>query len=148
MHGSRDIQVWIFEPWDWVYFQALSSWARAKTFQKLVQTPFFMVLSTRIPVLRKFRSKNLQKILFGEGQVQDPIPAFSGIESKIPAILLQLILKFSDLVVQKWRKNREQTDGRMDGQKNDFNRVHFLKKYSNYRDYFSIWNIIELAGVR
>jgi alcohol dehydrogenase YqhD (iron-dependent ADH family) len=32
--------------------------------------------------LRKFRFKNLQKILFGEGQVQDLIPALSGYGSK------------------------------------------------------------------
>jgi hypothetical protein len=47
-----------------------------------------MVLNTEIPVLRKFWFKNLQKILFGEGQVQDPIPALPGYESKIPAVFL------------------------------------------------------------
>jgi hypothetical protein len=47
-----------------------------------------MVLNTSIPVLRKFMLKNLQKILFGEGQVQDPIPALPGHGSKIPAVLL------------------------------------------------------------
>jgi hypothetical protein len=31
-----------------------------------------------IRVLRKFRFKNLQKIPFGEGQVQDPILALPG----------------------------------------------------------------------
>jgi hypothetical protein len=67
--------VGIFKPWDWVYFQALPSWARAEICKKLVQTPFFMVLNTGIPVLRKFILKNLQKIPFGDGQVQDPIPA-------------------------------------------------------------------------
>jgi hypothetical protein len=35
-----------------------------------------MVLNTGIPVLRKFMLKNLQKIPFGEGQFQDPIPCF------------------------------------------------------------------------
>jgi hypothetical protein len=44
-----------------------------------------MVLITRIPVLRKFMLKNLQKIPFGEGQVQDPIPALPGHGSKNPA---------------------------------------------------------------
>jgi hypothetical protein len=58
--------VGIFEPWDLVYFQALA------------QTQFFMVLNKGIPVLRKFMLKNLQKIPFGEGQVQDPIPALPG----------------------------------------------------------------------
>jgi hypothetical protein len=47
-----------------------------------------MVLNTRIPVLRKFMLKNLHKITFGEGQVQDPIPALPGHGSKIPAVLL------------------------------------------------------------
>jgi hypothetical protein len=61
MHRSRDIRVGIFEPRDWVYFQALPSWAWADICQKLVQTPFFMVLNTGIPVLRKFKFKNLQK---------------------------------------------------------------------------------------
>jgi hypothetical protein len=81
MHRSRDIQVKIFEPWDWVYFQALPSWARAEICEKLVQTPFFMVVNTGIPVLRKFMLKNMQKIPFEshkEGQVQDPIPALPG----------------------------------------------------------------------
>jgi hypothetical protein len=80
--------VGIFEPWDWVYFQALPSWVRAETYQKLVQTPFSMVLSTKIPDLRKFSFINMKKISFGEGQVQDPIPALPGIRSKIPAVLL------------------------------------------------------------
>jgi hypothetical protein len=78
MHRSRDIQVGIIEPWDCVYFQALPSWAWAEICQKRVQTPFFMVLNTEIPVLRQFWFKNLHKILFGEGHVQDPIPALPG----------------------------------------------------------------------
>jgi hypothetical protein len=80
--------VGIFEPWDWVYFQALPSWAQAEICKKLVQTPLFMVLNTGIPVLRKFMLKNMQKIPFGEGQVKDPIPALPGHGSKIPAVLL------------------------------------------------------------
>jgi hypothetical protein len=88
MHRFRDIQVGIFEPWDWVYFQALPSLVWAKTYQKLVQSPFFIVLSTRISDLRKFGFINMKKISFGEGQVQDPIPALPGIESKILAVLL------------------------------------------------------------
>jgi hypothetical protein len=32
--------------------------------------------------------KNLQKNPFGEGQVQDPIPALPGHGSEIPAVLL------------------------------------------------------------
>jgi hypothetical protein len=47
-----------------------------------------MVLNTGISVVRKFMLKNLQKIPFGEGQVQDPIPAFIGHGSKIPAVFL------------------------------------------------------------
>jgi hypothetical protein len=47
-----------------------------------------MVLNTRIPVLRKFMLKNMQKIPFVEGQVQDPIPALPGHGLKIPAVLL------------------------------------------------------------
>jgi hypothetical protein len=88
MHRSRDIQVGIFEPWYWVYYQAPPSWMRAETCQKLRQTQFFIVLNIRIPVLRKFCFKNLHKIPFGEGQVQDPIPALPGHGSKIPAVLL------------------------------------------------------------
>jgi hypothetical protein len=48
-----------------------------------------MVLNTRIPVLRKFWFKNIPKTLFGEGQVQVPIPALPGHGSKIPAVLLE-----------------------------------------------------------
>jgi hypothetical protein len=80
--------VGIFEPWDWVYYQALSSWAWAEIWQKLEQTPFFMILNTGVPVLRKFWFTNLQKNLFGEGQVQDPISALPGYGSKILAIIL------------------------------------------------------------
>jgi hypothetical protein len=47
-----------------------------------------MVLSTRIPDLRKFSFINMKKNSFGEGQVQDPIPALPGIGPKIPAVLL------------------------------------------------------------
>jgi hypothetical protein len=112
---SRDIDVGIFEPWDWVYFHALPSRARAETSHKLVQTQFF----TDISVLRKCCFKNMTKIPFGEGQVQDPIPAFSGIGSKILAVLLR----------EKWRKigNR-----RTDGQRNDFNRAYFFKTCSKF----------------
>jgi hypothetical protein len=39
-------------------------------------------------VFRTFMLKNLQKVPFGEGQVQDPIPAPPGHGSKIPAALL------------------------------------------------------------
>jgi hypothetical protein len=48
-----------------------------------------MLLNTGTPVLRKFWFKNLQKILFGVGKVQDPIPALPGYGSKIPAALLE-----------------------------------------------------------
>jgi hypothetical protein len=48
-----------------------------------------MVLNTGISVLRKFMLNNMQKIQFGEGQVQDPIPALPGHGSKIPAVLLR-----------------------------------------------------------
>jgi hypothetical protein len=50
-----------------------------------VQTPFFTVLNTGIPVFRKFMLKNLQKVQIGEGkfQVQDPIPVLPGHRSKI-----------------------------------------------------------------
>jgi hypothetical protein len=47
-----------------------------------------MVLNRGIPVKRKFMLKNLQKIPFGEDQVQDPILALPGHGSKIPAVLL------------------------------------------------------------
>jgi hypothetical protein len=47
-----------------------------------------MILNTRIPVLKKNMLKNMQKIPFGEGQVQDPIPVLPGDRSEIPAVLL------------------------------------------------------------
>jgi hypothetical protein len=47
-----------------------------------------MVLSTEIPVLRKFKFKNLQKIPFGEVPVQALIRALPGHGSKIPTVLL------------------------------------------------------------
>jgi hypothetical protein len=61
-----------------------------------VQTQFFLVLNTGIPVLRKFWFKNVQKIIFGEGQVQDPIPALPGHGSKIQI--------FSSLGAEMWKK--------------------------------------------
>jgi hypothetical protein len=74
MHRSRDIQVGIFEPWDWVYFQAFPSYA----WTEIRANTVFHGIDTGIPVLRKFWFKNLQKILFGEVQVQDPIPVLPG----------------------------------------------------------------------
>jgi hypothetical protein len=62
MHRSRDIQLGIFEPKDWGYFQVLPSWARAETFQK---TQFFIELSTE-PNLKKKVKKNLHTIPFGD----------------------------------------------------------------------------------
>jgi hypothetical protein len=47
-----------------------------------------MELNTGIPVLKKIMLKNLQKISFGEGRVQDPIQALPGHGSKIPAVFL------------------------------------------------------------
>jgi hypothetical protein len=47
---SLNIQVGIFELWDWVYKQV-------STGPKLVQTLLSMVVGTRFPVLRKFRCK-------------------------------------------------------------------------------------------
>jgi hypothetical protein len=51
--------------------------------QKILQIQFFMSFSPGIPVLEKSMMKNLQKIPFGEGQVQDPIPALPGHGSEI-----------------------------------------------------------------
>jgi hypothetical protein len=65
---------------------------RTKTGQKLVQTQFFMKLSTGIPVLRKFWFKTLQKIPFREGHVQDSSAALPGHGSKISAAILEDIL--------------------------------------------------------
>jgi hypothetical protein len=47
-----------------------------------------MVLSKRIPVLRKFSFINMQTMSFG-GLVQDPIPALSGHSSKILPVVLR-----------------------------------------------------------
>jgi hypothetical protein len=67
-----------------------------------------MVLNTEISVSRKFMLKNMQKILFGEGQVQDPMPALPGHGSKIPAVLLgdrqSLASFFSSLGAEMWKK--------------------------------------------
>jgi hypothetical protein len=68
-----------------------------------------MVLNTGISVLRKIWLKNLQKIIFGEGQVEDPIPALPGHGSKIPAVLLgEYILAyiqiFSTLGAEMWKQ--------------------------------------------
>jgi hypothetical protein len=78
MNTSRDIQVGIFELWDWVYFQSLPSWKRVETCQNLVQTSVFMVFTSEILVFRKLRFKNLQKSLLERVKVQDPIPALPG----------------------------------------------------------------------
>jgi hypothetical protein len=47
-----------------------------------------MVLNTEIQVLKQFMLKNLQKLPFGEGQVQNSIPALPGLGSKIQTVLL------------------------------------------------------------
>jgi hypothetical protein len=47
-----------------------------------------MILNTGISVLKKIMLKNMQKIPFGEGQVQDPVPALLSHGSKTPAVLL------------------------------------------------------------
>jgi hypothetical protein len=105
MHRSRDIRVGIFEPLDWVYFQALPSWARAETYQKLVKTQFFTVLNTGIPVFRKIMLKNLQKVSFGEGQVQGQSQFFQATDQK-----------FRPYSGQTDRRTDGQTDRRTDGQ--------------------------------
>jgi hypothetical protein len=38
--------------------------------------------------MRTFIFKNMLKISFGDGQAQNPIPAFPGLESKTQVILL------------------------------------------------------------
>jgi hypothetical protein len=48
-----------------------------------------MVLCSIISVLILFRSKNIKKISFEEGQDQDSIPALPGIGSQIPAVGLE-----------------------------------------------------------
>jgi hypothetical protein len=58
-------------------FQALLTCEHTETCQKLAQTLFYMVLSKRIPVLRKFSFKDMQKIPFEENHIQDPIRALS-----------------------------------------------------------------------
>jgi hypothetical protein len=60
-----------------------------------------MVLNTGITVLRKFMLRNLQKTPFGEGQVQDPIPALPGHGSKIPDVLY---LNFQLSRCKMWKK--------------------------------------------
>jgi hypothetical protein len=49
----------------------------------------FHSIEHRNPSFEKIYVENLQKIPFGEGQVQDPIPALAGHGSKIPAVLLE-----------------------------------------------------------
>jgi hypothetical protein len=69
-----------------------------------------MVLKTGILVFIKFMLKNLQKIPFEDGQVQDPIPAFPGHGSKILAVLLGdryslgYTKIFSSLGAEMWKK--------------------------------------------
>jgi hypothetical protein len=94
-----------------------------------------MVLNTGIPVLRKFMLKDLQKIPFGEGLVQDSIPALPGHGSKFLAVLLgdrislAYIEIFSSLGAEMW-KYREQTDGRTDGrtERATISKEHFFFK--------------------
>jgi hypothetical protein len=95
MHRFRDIQVRIF---DWTLGLGLlpdtselsAGWNQSKTSANTI----FMVLNTGIPVLTKLSYKNLQKNTFGEGQVQDPIPALPGHESKFRTPERHIVLSF------------------------------------------------------
>jgi hypothetical protein len=82
MHRSRDIQEGIFEPWDWVYFQALPKWAWAEICQKLVQTPLFMFTQMNLS-FEKFEDKNFTKkpIWRGSGSVPNPSTTRSRIKN-------------------------------------------------------------------
>jgi hypothetical protein len=64
--------------------------------------------------------ENMQKIPFGEGQVQDPIWPYSW-ETDSP----YLIFKFS--ASPRGRNVEKIGNRRTDGQRNDFNRAHFFK---------------------
>jgi hypothetical protein len=75
------VQVGIFETWDWITYRHFP--ILVGTTPKLVQLPFYMLLSARIPVLRIFCFKNIQKITFW-----DPILSLRGIGSNIPAVFL------------------------------------------------------------
>jgi hypothetical protein len=72
MHRVRDIQVGIFEPWDWVYFQELPCWAGAGICQILVQTPFLMVLNTGIQKSRNVGKLAKNPIWRGSGSGPNP----------------------------------------------------------------------------
>jgi hypothetical protein len=122
-----------------VYFQVLPIWAQAETYQKLVQTPYFMVLITAIKVVRTFRLKNLQKGKFGEGQVQDPNPAVPQIKKFGRILGRYIVLSLYSNFQLSWCRNNKKTGnrrmhGRTDGQRNDFNRAHLKKNaLKNFR---------------
>jgi hypothetical protein len=67
--------VGVFYPWDWVYFQALSSFARAETWQKPGRN-----LCKQSKQFREIVVQNITKILIGEAKVQDPLPTVPGHE--------------------------------------------------------------------
>jgi hypothetical protein len=73
-----------------------------------------MVLNTGIPVLRKFMLKNLQKIPFGEGQVQVPIPALPGLGSKNPRQIVFSL--YSNFQLSRCRNVEKIGNRRTDGQ--------------------------------
>jgi hypothetical protein len=107
--------------------------------QKLVQTPFFMVLNTGIPVLRKNWFKNLLKILFGEGQVQDPIPALPGHRSNTPGRYIALSL-YSNFQLSRCKNvdkiGNRRTDRRTDGQtdRGTISIEHIFLKTCSYKE--------------
>jgi hypothetical protein len=80
-----------------------------------MQTPFLMVLSTRIPVLRKFRCRNLNKIPSGESQVQDPIPA-----QKFRTYTIYIVLSsYSNIHLFGCRNGEKIGNRRTDGKTNE-----------------------------
>jgi hypothetical protein len=80
------------------------------------------------------RNPSFEKIYVEKIEIYDPIPALPGQGSKIPAVLLGVLSLCSSFQLSRNRMAKKQkTDGRTDGQRNDFNRAHFLKTSSENR---------------
>jgi hypothetical protein len=97
----------IFEPRDWVYFQALLSWARVETYQKLVYG-------------ENKGSKTYKKSYLDMVRFRTQSQHFQATDQKF----WPYSWVFSSLGAEMWKKigNR-----RRDEQRNDFNRAQFLK---------------------
>jgi hypothetical protein len=65
----------IYDPWDWVYFQAFPFCEQAKNLSETDANPIFHGIEHKNPSFEKNLLQKHEKSPFGEDLVQDQIPA-------------------------------------------------------------------------